>query len=182
VNAFERVQERLHRVAAALEAGGVPYAVVGGNAVASWVSRVDETLARATRDVDVLLRREDLARARAVLEDGGFIYRHVAGIDVFLDGPQTKVGDGVHILFATERVRPTDAIAAPDVGDSEEAGRYRVVSLEALVRLKLNAWRRKDQVHLQDLMSVGLIDETWRSRLPPVLGERLQTLLDDPDG
>jgi hypothetical protein len=38
----EKVRERLRRAAAALEAAGVPYAVAGGNAVAAWVSRVDE--------------------------------------------------------------------------------------------------------------------------------------------
>jgi hypothetical protein len=31
-------------------------------------------------------------------------------------------------------------------------------------------------------MSVGLIDESWRSKLPDELAARLQTLLDTPDG
>lgn len=39
--AVQRVRERLLRATAALEAAGVPYAVVGGNAVAAWVARVD---------------------------------------------------------------------------------------------------------------------------------------------
>lgn len=59
-NAVEAVRRRLPRAAAALDAAGVLYAVGGGNAVATWVSHVDETAARNTRDVDLLLRRDDL--------------------------------------------------------------------------------------------------------------------------
>lgn len=63
VNAVKKVNERLHRAATALEAAGIPYGIAGGNAVALWVARVDETAVRNTRDVDVLLRRDDLQRA-----------------------------------------------------------------------------------------------------------------------
>ena len=59
---------------------------------------------------------------------------------------------------------------------------FQVATLEALVRMKLTAYRRKDQVHLQDLIAVGLIDASWPARLPPPLGDRLQQLLDDPNG
>ena len=180
--AVDKVEDRLRRAVAALETAGVPYAVIGGNAVALWVSRVDESLVRLTRDVDVLLRRHHLDAARKAMEAAGFVYRHVAGMDVFLDGPNAKVGDAVHILFANEKVRPADAAAAPDVEDSEDDPRFTVASLEALVRLKLIAFRRKDQVHLLDLIGVGLIDDTWPDRFPPELASRLQELLDDPYG
>lgn len=60
---IERVRERLHRTAATLGKAEVPYAVIGGNAVAEWVGRVDEGAVRFTRDVDILLRREDLDAA-----------------------------------------------------------------------------------------------------------------------
>ena len=45
-NAVEKVHQRLLRAARALDQAGVPYAVAGGNAVAAWVSRVDETAVR----------------------------------------------------------------------------------------------------------------------------------------
>lgn len=61
--AVEKVKERLHRVATALDEAGIPYAVVGGNAVQLWVAQVDGPAVRNTRDADVLLRREDLRRA-----------------------------------------------------------------------------------------------------------------------
>lgn len=81
---------RLARTAAALEAGNVPYAVIGGNAVASWVAKVDESAVRNTQDVDILLRRPDLPAATRALEAAGFVFRHAAGIDMFLDGPVQK--------------------------------------------------------------------------------------------
>jgi hypothetical protein len=105
VRAVERVRERLLKSAAALEAAGIPYAVAGGHAVAALVSRVDEAAVRNTPDVNILLRREDFERAKVALEAVGFIYRHAASIDMFLDGKGAKARDAVHILFANEKVR-----------------------------------------------------------------------------
>ena len=167
---------------AVLEAARVPYAVAGDNAIALWVSRVDESAVRNTQDVDILIRRADFDAARRTLEAGGFIYRHMAGIDVFLDGPQAKARDAVHIVFANEKVRPEEPLPNPDVAESEPAEHFRVIALEALVRIKLTAFRDKDRTHLRDLIEVGLIDNAWPGRLPPPLAARLQSLLDTPGG
>lgn len=182
VNAVERVRERLVRATAALNGAGVRYAVIGGNAVAAWVSSVDEAAVRNTQDVDVLLRREDLERAKAALEPVGFVYRHVRGLDIFLDGEGAKARDAVHIVFARERVFETDMLPHPDVTDSVPGDGFQVLTLEALVQIKLTAYRDKDRVHLRDLIGVELIDETWPERYPAELGARLQALLDDPNG
>src|SRR6266516_422892 len=104
--AAEKVKERLRRATKALDAAGVPYAVVGGNAVAEWVARVDEDAVRNTRDVDIMIRRAELPAVRAALEAAGFVYCQVLDVDVFLDGPQGKPSGGVHILFAGEKVKP----------------------------------------------------------------------------
>src|SRR5947209_8671565 len=165
IRAVEKVRERLLRATAALEKSGVPYAVVGGNAVASWVSAVDEAAVRNTQDVDLLLRRADLDAATAALSQAGFVRRHVAGIDLFLDGPQAKARDAVHVVFAGEKVRSEYLLPAPDVAESEQAASYRVLALEALVRMKLTSFRRKDQVHLLDMLEVRLIDAAWLDRL-----------------
>src|SRR5438874_4507026 len=98
IRAVEKVRERLRRVVAALEAAGVPYALVGGNAVAAWVSRVDETAVRNTQDVDILLRRADLPAAITATARSGFVYRHAASLDMFLDGPDAKARDAVHLV------------------------------------------------------------------------------------
>jgi hypothetical protein len=60
VNAVERVRDRFKRTEAALKAVNIPHAVAGGNAVAAWVTRVDEVAVRYTQDVDILLNRADL--------------------------------------------------------------------------------------------------------------------------
>lgn len=182
VRAVEKVRERLLRATAALEQAGVPYAVAGGNAVAVWVTRVDEAAARNTRDVDILIRRGDLAAMRAALEAAGFVYRHSAGMDLFLDGPQASARDAVHVIFAGEKVRPHEALPNPDVTDSEAAEAFRVLSLDALVQIKLTAFRDKDRTHLRDLIELGLLDAGWKSRFPLELAERLQHLLDTPEG
>jgi hypothetical protein len=180
--AAEKVKERLQRATRALDDAGVPYAVADGNAVAEWVGRIDEDAVRNTRDVDLLIRRVDLPAARTALEAAGFVYGQVLDVDMFLDGPQGRPSSGVHILFAGEKVRPEDEHAAPDLDETERAADFQVTTLAALVRMKLMANRRKDQVHLLDMIGVGLIDATWPARLPPPLGERLQQLLDDPGG
>jgi hypothetical protein len=182
IRAVEKVRDRLLRATAALEAAAIPYAVVGGNAVAAWVSRVDEAAIRNTRDVDILLRRADLPRAREALEQSGFIYRHAKSIDMFLDGEGAKARDAVHIVFANEKVRESDVVALPDVDDSESGGQFRVVTLAALVKMKLTSYRDKDRTHLRDMIDLELIDEAWRERFPPELASRLQALLDDPNG
>lgn len=182
IGAVETVRDRLLRSMAALERAGVPYAVAGGNAVAAWVSRVDEAAVRNTQAVDILIRRNDLDAAKQALAAAGFIYRHSRSISMFLDGPGAKARDAVHIAFAAERVRQNCASAAPDVADSEPDAKFRVLSLPARVMMKLTSFRDKDRVHVRDLIDVGLVDATWTARLAPPLAERLQELLDDPDG
>ena len=182
IRAVDRVRSRLTRAAAALKQAAVPYAVAGGNAVAAWVSRVDEAAVRNTQDVDILLRRADLEAAKQALAGAGFVYRRAAGLDMFLDGPSAKARDAVHVVFAGEKVRPEYALSAPDVADAEETGLFRLLSLEALVRMKLTSFRDKDRVHLRDLIDIGLIDAGWVERLPGELRNRLQELLENPEG
>jgi len=181
-NAVEKVRLRLLKAVAALVQAKVKYAVAGGNAVAAWVSRVDEAAVRNTQDVDILLRRADLAAARQALEAAGFIYRHTASMDMFLDGPEAKARDAVHIVFAAEKVRPDYLASAPDVSESEETETFRLVTLEALVQMKLTSFRDKDRVHLRDLIGAGLVDESWLQKVAVPLRSRLQELLDSPEG
>jgi hypothetical protein len=182
IRAVEKVRERLRRAAAALDEAGVPYAVAGGNAVAAWVSRIDEAAVRNTQDVDILLRRSDLDAAATALARAGFVRRRVAGIEMFLDGPDAKARDAVHVVLAGEKVRPDYIAPAPDVSESEQAEFFRLLSLEALVRMKLTSFRDKDRTHLRDLLEVGLLDASWLARLPAELGRRLQILIDSPEG
>ena len=186
-NAIDSVRNRLLNAANALTLAKVPYAVIGGNAVAAWVATVDEAAVRNTRDVDILLRRSDLPLATAALEAAGFVHRRVASLgkaghmDIFLDGPDAKVRDAVHILFALERPLP-ESVPNADVTESEDSQDFRIISVEALVRMKLGAWRDKDRMHLRDLASVGIIDSSWIAKYEQPLSGRLQHILDTPGG
>ncbi len=180
--AVEKVKDRLRRVSQALNAANIPYAVVGGNAVQFWVAQVDESVVRNTRDVDIILNRDDLDRAKEALEKAGFIYRHAAKVSMFLDGPEAKARDAVHVIFAGEKVREEYTEPVPNIDDYELIQHSRTLPLEDLVRMKLTSFRRKDQVHLLDMISIDLIDGTWPQRFSPELAQRLQELLDDPDG
>ena len=187
IRAVEKVRERLLRAAQALHAAGIPYAVAGGNAVAAHVSKVDEAAVRNTRDVNIVLRRADLPAAQQALASAGFVYRHVAGpgqpggMDVFLDGPGASVREALHIVPAGEKVRPDYLLPAPDVTESEASGQFRLVTLPALVRMKLTSFRDKDRTHLRDLIELGLVDETWYRQLPPALADRLRQLIENPE-
>jgi hypothetical protein len=182
VRAVEKVRDRLRRAAGALQNAGIPYAVAGGNAVAAWVATVDETAVRNTQDVDVVIRRADLPAARVALESAGFVYCHSSGIDMFLDGPGAKARDAVHVLFSGEKVRQAYVELVPDVANPFVREQVAFLPLEELVRMKLAEFRTKDQMHLRDLLDVGLFDASWCAKLPPELAGRLQQLIDTPEG
>jgi hypothetical protein len=182
IRAVGKVRDRMLRATAALEQARVPYALVGGQAVAAWVGRVDESAVRNTQDVDLILRRVDFQTARTALEAAGFAYRHAASIDKFLDGPDARARDAIHVVFSGEKVKPDYLLPVPDVDESEPTSAFRLVSLEPLVRMKLTSFRDKDRMHLRDLLGVGLIDATWLQRVPPSLKARLQQILDSPEG
>ena len=179
--AVEKVQERLERTVTTLEAATIPYAIIGGNAVRAWVAQADEAAVRTTRDVDVLLRKEDLPRAIVAMEAQGFVYRRSAGIDMFLDSADASARDSVHVLLANQKVLPSHCSAAPDVDESVPVAGHCVISLEALVRMKLTSFRRKDQMHLIDMIDVDLVDQSWVSKYEPGLATRLQELFDNPE-
>jgi len=182
IEAVQAVRERALRATAALERAGIPYAVAGGNAVAAWVSRVDRAAVRNTQDVDILVRRADFAAVKVALEAVGFVHATVMDVACFIDGPQGSPRDAIHLLFAGEKVRASYPVPSADVTERERADDYHVVALEALVRMKLNSFRDKDRTHLRDLISLGLIDDSWLSRCVPEHAVRLRQLLDDPDG
>jgi Uncharacterised nucleotidyltransferase len=182
VNAVEKVKQRLFKATQALEAAHIDHAVLGGNAVAAWVATIDEAAIRNTRDVDLLVRRADLERVKQALEPLGFVYRHAASLDMFLDGPDASARDAVHLLFAGEKIHESDLLPHPDLSESIAFQQFRVLTLEALVRIKLMANRDKDRTHLRDMIDIGLIDASWTDKYPPELALRLQHLLDTPGG
>jgi hypothetical protein len=134
VNAHERLRARLLRVTRILNEAHLPYAVMGGNAVAVWVATRDESFARATGDADILVRASDLDRIKSVLEWDGFSCRHSAGMDMFLHRPEDKAGDAVHLIFAGTFVQPDHVSPAPMVPDPGVDWSFSMLPLEDLER------------------------------------------------
>jgi hypothetical protein len=178
--ALDDVTDRLHRIVSALETAGVAYALVGGQAVALWVATRDPAAVRTTKDVDLLLRREDLPKARAAAATAGFDYFEALGVGMFLEKSDPNPRKGVHLLWAGEKVRPECPLPSPTVDEREtlEPGKH-VVPLAGLVRMKLMANRDQDRVHLRDLIEVGLVDRSALQNLPPDLATRLDALLSE---
>lgn len=160
---------------AALDAAGIRYAVVGGNAVAAWVGRVDTGATRATRDVDLLVLRADAPRITATLAVLGFAREDLRDLVLFLDPDEPSKRSGVHLVWAGERIRPSYIVPAPSVDESvRDPEGFSLIDLAALVRMKLTSFRDIDRVHVADMLSVGLIDRAVRGSLPPELLLRLQ--------
>ncbi len=179
--AVTKVRERLVRAAAALEAAEIAYAVAGGNAVMLWVEAFGDGGERNTPNVDLLIERADLAAATAALAAAGFVPA-APREDLFLDGPSGSPRTRLRLIFADEKVGETDLMPNPGCRDAARLGTFAVLPLAALVQTKLVAHRIVDRVHLCDLLDIGLIDASWTRRYPPALAERLQSLIDDPNG
>jgi hypothetical protein len=178
---MDRVELRLKKAVSILESTSIPYAIVGGNAVRIWVAQVDPGAVRATNDVDILIRPEDLDQLKQVMAENGYRYRKAAGLDMFLEGKEDSVRYAIHIVLANRMVKQDDFEPNPDVEPVEYGDGIRILPLERLVRMKLNSFRLKDRVHLLDMIEVGIVDEAWITKFPKPLSDRLQALMDNPD-
>jgi hypothetical protein len=155
----------------------VPYAVVGGQAVALWVATKEPAAVRTTKDVDLLIRREDLPRARAAALSVGMDYFEVMGVGMFLDRQAPNPRHAVHLVWAGEKVRPEYELPSPTIDQRQAVGGIQAVSLPGLVLMKLLGNRDQDRVHLRDMIDVGLIGREMLGQLPPNLASRLESLL-----
>jgi len=135
-----------------LNAAGVEYALCGGLAVVVY------GYARMTKDIDVLVRREDLERARSVARDCGFTVD--SGLIPFGVGTEKE-----HEIYRVLKVLGPDiltldfVLVAPiydDVWEGRETvewegSRMQIVSLEGLAKMKRLAGRTQDMADLEQL-------------------------------
>ena len=176
------VRERLTPATHALEAAGIPYAVVGCNAVAHWVATVDEAAVRFTPDVDVMIERTRFEAAEVAMSSVGFSWNRSLDSVLFLDGPDGKPRNAVRIFFAREKVRPNAPLPGPPLDAVVRSPNgYAVLAFHPLVYLELTSFRDKDRMHLRDLIDVGLLSPEDIRKFPGLLGERLQFLFDNPE-
>lgn len=171
---MEQILDVTRRFAAALDRAGIPYRVVGGLGVFLHVARVDPLAARLTRDVDVAIDRRDLEKIKEALAAHGFAYRHVAGVDMFVDASNPHARSAVHVVFAGERVRADYLEPVPAFSEAVRTSEGIVVApVVDIVRMKLTSFHLKDQVHIQDLDRAGLITPEMEALLPEALRARL---------
>lgn len=152
------LHEELDGVLRAFEEHQVDYALCGGLAVTI------HGYVRTTKDIDVLIRKEDLERARAVVKACGFTA--TSGKLPFKVG--TPQEHEVHRILKVERgqVLMLDLVVVTPVFEDVWATRQvfewqgrkiKVVSREGLAKMKRLAGRRID---LADLENLGLLKET----------------------
>jgi hypothetical protein len=136
-------------VVRALDDAGIDYAICGALALAVHGAP------RATRDIDLLARKEDEARIREVAMRLGFTHAALpmqfsgSGIEV---QRFTKIGSGRPLMLDVLWVIPKlEAIWDDRRRVAWEGGTLSVVSTEGLVTLKLTAGRPQDLVDIQSL-------------------------------
>jgi len=179
----EKVHERMLRTARVLEQASIPFAVVGGNAVAIWVESIDEGAGRNTRDVDILLERKDLPRAIEAMHGAGFDNVEVHGVWMFVDRADPHPSRAVHVMFAGEKVRPSQEYPAPGIANIKRGPEgVPAIGLIELLTMKLQALRNIDRAHIVDMIHVGLIDDAMVAQIPQDLRPRLEEILANPDG
>jgi hypothetical protein len=170
----EQLLDRIRRFHAALSTAGIPYRVVGGMGVFIHVFARNPEQARLTADVDVAVAREDLGRITEAAGKAGFRFRHVAGVDMFLDKDQPRARSAVHLIFLNERVAKDDLEPVPASEPVPTREGVLIAPVVDLVQMKLTSYRLKDQVHIQDLDHAGLITPEIEQTLSEPLRARLK--------
>ena len=115
------------------------------------------------------------------MAENGYHYRKAAGLDMFLEGKNDSVRYSIPIVLANQKIKQDDYESNPDVEPTVYGDGIRTLPLERLARMKLNSFRLKDRIHLLDMIQVGLLDEGWFGKFPKPFGERLKSLVDNPD-
>lgn len=180
---MQELKDKALKVSQALQKAGVPHAVIGGLALASYLARAHKRAERNTQDVDILLHRKDLEAATRALKPLGYRYRKVMKLHAFMPNQRgAHFVDGIHIIWSEEKVRdeylhPTPALIEKSDVDSHQGIQY--LSLYNLVVMKLTSFRHKDITHIQDLIYWKLLTKKIEAALPADLKERLEQVKRD---
>ena len=175
----ERIHERMLRTSRTLKAAGVPFAVIGGNAVAIWVESVDRDAARTTKDVDIVIRRSDLSRAAVAMAAAGFELTEIDGVTMFLEKGDPMPSRAVRVLFVGEKVRPHYRYSVPPCDNLlQSVDGVPAIGLDELLVMKLQSNRACDRAHVIDLYHIGLLSEVVIQRIPQDLQPRLREIIE----
>ena len=171
----------LQKLSLLLDHTGIPHKLVGGLDVFLHVENADSTHSSLTRDIDIMIRRDDLPRVVSIAEQFGFRYRHSAGLDMLLYGESNSARNAVHLLFAGERVKQTQLEAHPAIRPVRaglHGQDFLVVPVVALVSMKLSSCRDKDRLHVRGMDAAGLISKEVEHGLSEDMQSRLRHIRD----
>jgi hypothetical protein len=164
------VQETLRRIAQRLDALEIPYAIAGGMALFQHGYR------RFTEDVDVLVKREGLAKVHESLAGLGYVPTHAGSKNV------RDAQTGVRIAFLVAGEFPGDGapkpVVFPDPGAtlpepvSIEHDGVRYLGLAALIELKLASGmtspaRMRDLSDVLEVIRILKLPISYADRLSP---------------
>ncbi len=136
----------LERIVNLLRQAGVSFEVIGGMAVnAHLLAARERSRTFVTRDIDLLVRRDDLSKIVAAAEAGGYQAKIVGGH--MLIRPSQQPAEAVHLVFSGERSKSIHPLPHPPIRPEEKQLFELIVPvapLSDLVRMKLNSLRPKD--------------------------------------
>lgn len=188
-SAMYNLIDELDQIVTVMTQAKVAFEVIGGMAVnAHLVSSHQGSRAFVTRDIGLLVERNDLPAIVQAAEAAGYTARKIIGGHMLIK-PGQQPAEAVHLVFAGERSRSDNLLPHPAVR-AEHKELFGVVApvaaLSDLVRMKLNSYRAKDLVHLQTLDACGLISAEVERELPAILKARLgnarqQFAAEEPD-
>jgi hypothetical protein len=169
-----RIQNAARALARIFDEARIPYAIAGAIALGAH-GRV-----RLTEDVDILVRREDLARFKAAWLGRGYV-EPTPGLKAVRDTAR-----GVRIDFMLAGDYPGDGmpkpIAFPDpAARTTEADGLRVLELDALIELKLASGmtaphRGQDLVDVMELIRARTLPLAHAERLHEWVREKYREL------
>jgi hypothetical protein len=159
------LHETLRRLAARLDAEGIPYALIGGMALGG------HGYVRMTEDVHVLMTAEGLVRFTERCVGRGWVAAHPGAARMFRDATS-----GVRIKVLVSGDFPGDGrpkpVCFPDPAEAVERDGLRLLPLPRLVELKLASGssaphRLRDLADVQELIKVRGLDEAFGTQLDP---------------
>ena len=174
---FEERVEQLFDLAGLVEkvfsSAGLEYRVIGGLAAYLYVEEREPDAGRLTKDIDIVVGREDVSRIAKAAEPFGLQLRHAAGVDRLVQVGKPSGRRAVHLAFAGEKVRSDYFEPAPELGPNRRLRGLRLIPLADLTRMELTSFRAREEAHLKDLDEAGLITPEVEAGLSPELSERL---------
>ena len=154
----------LKNLADRLDKAKIPYALIGGMAMAQ------HGFVRMTEDIDILLTPEGLATFKNQALGRGYVLAFKGAAKTFRDADT-----GVRIEVITTGEYPGDGlpkpVSFPNPEDTAiEKGDFKVIGLEKLIELKLASGmtaphRRRDLADAQDLIRTLRLEEEFAHKL-----------------